>query len=160
MDIFLAIVAILCAIVGIAGSVIPALPGPPVSWLGLLLLSFTEWYDRPWWWLWLWLGVVVAVTLVDNLLPVVMTRRFGGSRAATWGTVIGMIAGMFLGPWGLILGPFAGAYIGELVGNRSEGRVALRVATGAFLAFLGGVGIKLITAGMLLFYMVKELVAA
>ncbi len=158
MDIFLAILAILCALVGIIGSVIPALPGPPVGWVGLLLLSFTDFYDRPAWFLWLWLGIVVAVTLADNLLPVVMTRRFGGSRAATWGTILGMIAGMFFGPWGLVLGPFAGAYIGEVIGNRSEGRVALRVATGAFFAFIGGVGIKLIASGMLLWYIVAELI--
>jgi uncharacterized protein YqgC (DUF456 family) len=69
-----------------------------------------------------------------------------------------MIAGMFFGPWGIVIGPFLGAYIGEVVGNRSEGHVALRIATGAFLAFIGGVGIKLIASGMLLFYMVKELV--
>jgi uncharacterized protein YqgC (DUF456 family) len=158
MDIFLAILAILCAVIGLAGSVVPALPGPPISWVGLLVLSFTDYYDRPAWWLWMWLGVVIAVTLLDNLLPVVMTKKFGGSRAATWGTVIGMIVGMFFGPWGLILGPFAGAYLGEAIGNRSEGRVALRVATGAFFAFMGGVGIKLIAAGLILFYMVKDLI--
>ena len=158
MDIFLAIVAILLGIVGIAGSIVPALPGPPVGWVGLLVLSFTDWYDRPGWFLILWLGVVVVVTLLDNFLPVVMTKKFGGSRAATWGTVIGMIIGMFFGPWGIILGPFAGAYIGEVVGNRSEGTHALRVATGAFFAFIGGVGIKLVCSGMILYYMVKELV--
>jgi uncharacterized protein YqgC (DUF456 family) len=158
METLLAITAILCALVGVAGSIVPALPGPPVSWIGLLALSFTDWWDRPAWWLWMWLGIVILVTLADNLLPVVMTRRFGGSRAATWGTVIGMIVGMFFGPWGLILGPFAGAYVGELLGNRSEGHVALRVATGAFFAFMGGVGIKLVASGMILFFIVKDLI--
>jgi uncharacterized protein YqgC (DUF456 family) len=158
LDIFLAIVAVLCAVVGLAGSVVPALPGPPLGWVGLLALSFTGFYDRPGWWLWMWLGVVVAVTLLDNLLPVVMTKRFGGSRAATWGTVIGMIVGMFFGPWGLILGPFAGAYLGEVIGNRSEGQIALRVATGAFFAFIGGVGIKLIASGLILWYTVSDLI--
>jgi uncharacterized protein YqgC (DUF456 family) len=158
VDIFLAITAILCALVGIAGSIVPALPGPPVSWVGLLLLSFTRWYDRPSEFLWIWLAVVVVVTILDNFLPVVMTKKFGGSRAATWGTVIGIIVGMFFGPWGLILGPFLGAYLGELVGNRSEGAHALRVATGAFIAFIGGVGIKLIASGMILYYMVREIV--
>ncbi len=158
MDIALAILAIVCALVGLVGSIIPALPGPPVGWVGLLLLSFTGYYDRPVWFLWMWLGIVIAVTLVDNFLPVVMTRKFGGSRAATWGTILGMIAGMFFGPWGMILGPFAGAFIGELAGNRSEGHEALRVATGAFLAFIGGVGIKLVSSGMILWYVVKELI--
>ncbi len=146
------------AIVGLAGSVVPVLPGPPVSWVGLLLLSFTDYYDRPLWFLLVWLGVVVAVTLADNLLPVVMTKKFGGSRAATIGTILGMVVGLFFGPWGMILGPFAGAFIGEAIGNRSEGHVALRVATGAFFAFISGVGIKLVASGMLLYYIVKDLV--
>ena len=146
------------AVVGLAGSVVPVLPGPPVSWVGLLLLSFTDYYDRPLWFLLVWLGVVVAVTLADNLLPVVMTKKFGGSRAATIGTILGMVVGLFFGPWGMILGPFAGAFIGEMIGNRSEGHVALRVATGAFFAFISGVGIKLVASGMLLYYIVKDLV--
>lgn len=158
MDIFLTVVAILLAIVGLAGSVVPILPGPPVSWTGLLLLSFTDYYERPAWWLWMWLAIVALVTLADNFLPVVMTKKFGGSRAATVGTILGMIVGLFFGPWGMILGPFAGAYLGEVVGNRSEGGVALKVATGAFVAFIGGVGIKLVASGMLLYYMVKELI--
>jgi uncharacterized protein YqgC (DUF456 family) len=158
MDIFLAIVAILLAVIGLAGSVVPVLPGPPVSWVGLLIFSFTHFYDRPGWFLWMWLGIVVAVTVADNFLPVVMTRRFGGSRAATWGTVLGMVAGMFFGPWGMIVGPFAGAFLGEVIGNRSEGHVALRIATGAFFAFIGGVGIKLISSGMILYYIVKEMI--
>ncbi len=158
MDIFLAIVAVILAVIGLAGSVVPVLPGPPVSWIGLLLLSFTDYYDRPTEFLWIWFGVVVLVTLADNFLPVVMTKKFGGSRAATWGTVLGMIAGMFFGPWGMIVGPFAGAFLGELVGNRSEGHVALRIATGAFFAFISGVGIKLIASGMILYYIVKELI--
>ena len=146
------------AVVGLAGSVVPVLPGPPVSWVGLLLLSFTDYYERPLWFLLVWLGVVVAVTLADNLLPVVMTKKFGGSRAATIGTILGMVVGLFFGPWGMILGPFAGAFIGEMIGNRSEGHVALRVATGAFFAFISGVGIKLVASGMLLYYIVKDLV--
>jgi uncharacterized protein YqgC (DUF456 family) len=158
MDIFLAIVAVVFAVIGLAGSVVPVLPGPPISWVGLLALSFTDYYDRPSWFLWLWLAVVVLVTVADNFLPVVMTKKFGGSRAATWGTILGMLVGMFFGPWGMIIGPFAGAFLGELIGNRSERREALRIATGAFFAFIGGVGIKLIASGMILWYIVKELV--
>ena len=153
----LAIIAIILGIAGLLGSVVPVMPGPPVSWAGLLLLSFTKYYDRPLWFLLLWLVVTILVTLADNILPVIMTRKFGGSRSATTGTIIGMAAGIFFVPWGMIAGPFIGAFIGELVGNRSEGHAALRVATGAFMAFIGGVGIKLISSGMMLYYMIKEI---
>jgi uncharacterized protein YqgC (DUF456 family) len=158
VDVLLAILAVILGLIGVVGSVIPALPGPPVSWVGLLLIYFTGYSEMSLGFLLVWLGVVIVVTVVDNLLPVWMTKKWGGSRAATVGTVIGMIAGLFLGPWGLIIGPFVGAFVGELVGNRSEGHVALRVAFGAFVAFMCGVGIKLIASGMILFYIVKELI--
>jgi uncharacterized protein YqgC (DUF456 family) len=157
MDVALAIVAMILGLVGIAGSVVPALPGPPVSWLGMLALSFTAWWERPVWFLVVWLGVTVAVTVADNLLPVAMTKRFGGSRAATIGTVVGMVVGMFFGPIGVIAGPFVGAFAGELAGNRSEGHVALRVAVGAFVAFICGVGLKLVASGAMMYHMVREL---
>ncbi len=159
MSVFLAIVAILLGVIGLLGSVVPILPGPPVSWIGLLLMSFTKYADMTPWFLIIWLIVTVAVTLADNFLPVVMTKKFGGSRPATIGTFIGMVLGIFiLPPWGMIVFPFFGALVGELVGNRSEGRVALRVALGAFVAFIGGVGIKLVASGMMLFYMIRELI--
>jgi len=127
--------------------------------VGMLLLSFTAYWERPTWFLIAWLGVTVAVTVADNFLPVMMTRRFGGSRAATVGTIVGMVVGLFFGPLGMIVGPFAGAFAGELVGNRSEGRVALRVATGAFVAFICGTGLKLVVSGIMLYLMVRELIA-
>jgi uncharacterized protein YqgC (DUF456 family) len=158
MDIFLAILAVILGLVGLVGSVVPAVPGPPIGWVGLLLLYFTKYSELSLTFVLVWLGIVVIVTVVDNFLPVWMTKKWGGSRAATIGTVIGMIVGMFAGPWGLILGPFLGAFVGELVGNRSEGHVALRVAFGAFIAFMCGVGIKLVASGMMLYYIIKELV--
>lgn len=145
-------------VAGLLGSVVPVLPGPPLSWLGLLLMSFTRFAGFSVWLIVMWLAVVVAVTLADNFLPLWMTGKYGGSRSATIGTFIGMIAGLFLAPWRMIIGPFAGAFVGELVGNRSEGRVALKVAMGAFAAFICGVGLKLIASGMMLFYMVREII--
>lgn len=158
MSIFLAVAAILLGIAGLLGSVVPVLPGPPLSWIGLLLISFTKYADFSIWFLAIWLVVVVAVTLADNFLPLWMTRKYGGSRPATIGTFAGMVAGIFFAPWGMIVGPFIGAFVGELVGNRSEGHVALRVATGAFAAFICGVGLKLIASGMMLFYMIREII--
>lgn len=159
MDIFLAIVAVLLGIVGLVGSIVPVLPGPPVSWLGLLVMSFTKYADLTPKFLIIWLVITIAVTVADNLLPVWMTKKYGGSRAATVGTVIGMIAGLFFfPPWGMIIFPFIGAFVGELIGNRSEGHVALKVAFGAFVAFICGVGLKLVSSGVMLFYTIRELI--
>ena len=159
MDVFLAIVAVLCGLTGIIGSFAPVLPGPPISWLGLLLLYFTKYSDISITWLIIWLAITVAVSVADYLLPVWMTKKYGGSRPATIGTTLGLIAGFFVfPPWGMIFLPFAGAFIGELVGNKSEGHIALRVAFGAFMAFLLGTGLKLISSGIMFFYILKEII--
>lgn len=145
--------------IGLIGSVVPVLPGPPVSWLGLLLISFTRFAEISVWFLLLWLALTVIVTLADNFLPAIMTRKYGGSRAAAIGAIGGMVLGMFFAPWGMVVGSFAGAFVGEFIGNRSQGHVALKVATGAFIAFIGGVGLKMVSSGMMLYYIVCEIIA-
>ena len=72
-----------------------------------------------------------------------MTKKTGGSKAATTGSTIGLIVGLFVGPVGIILGPFCGALVGELLENNREFKPALKVAWGAFLGFLLGTGIKM-----------------
>lgn len=158
LSVFLAILAVLLGVIGLIGSIVPVLPGPPVSWLGLLLISFTRFAEMSVWFLLLWFALTVIVTIADNFLPAIMAKRYGGSRAAVIGTIGGMVVGMFFAPWGMIVGPFAGAFAGEFIGNRSQGHVALRVATGAFIAFIGGVGLKMVSSGMMLYYIVRELV--
>lgn len=144
MDI-LEILAIICTLVGVVGCVAPVLPGVPICYVGMLLCY---WAGAPFTTsqLVLWAVVAVAVTLLDNFLPAVMTNKFGGSKAATRGSMIGIIVGFFAGPLGLILGPFFGALIGELTHNGSDSARAFKVAFGSFVAFICGTGIKLIAA--------------
>lgn len=158
MDIALATLAFLFLIVGLAGSIVPVLPGPPLSYAGLLLLQWSGYAGFSSDFLWIWAGVTVAVTVADYFLPVWMTRRFGGSRAATIGSVIGVVAGIFLfPPVGLIVGPFLGALIGELINNSEDSTKAFRVAFGSFLAFIFGTGAKLIVSAIMLFYAIKSI---
>ena len=127
MDV-LEILAIICTLVGVIGCVVPILPGVPICYVGMLLCY---WAGAPFTTsqLVLWAVVAVAVTLLDNFLPAVMTDKFGGSKAATRGSMIGIIVGFFAGPLGLILGPFFGAVIGGIIGLRIHKR-ALRTADG------------------------------
>ena len=141
----LEILAIVCTIVGVLGCVVPILPGVPICYFGLLLCHWagaTLTTSQ----LILWAVLAVGVTLLDNFLPAVMTNKFGGSKAATTGSLIGIIVGFFAGPLGLILGPFFGALIGELTNNGSDSARAFKVAFGSFVAFICGTGLKLAAA--------------
>ena len=146
MDItLLGILALICAVVGVVGCVVPILPGTPICYVAILLCQWAgagfATND-----LIVWAAIAAIVTLVDTYLPVWMTKRFGGSKAATRGSMIGIIVGFFAGPLGLILGPFFGALIGELTQNGNDSARAFKVAFGSFAAFICGTGLKLIAS--------------
>ena len=157
MDYFLLIMAVLCLLTGLAGSILPALPGPPISWVALLLLKFSRFgAEVTWIWVAIFAGVVILVTVLDYVVPVWGAKKFGGTKAGVWGTVIGLIAGMLILPWGIILGPFLGALIGELIAGNSGGH-SLKAAFGAFIGFLFGVGLKLFACTWIAVYFVIKL---
>ena len=95
MDILLIILGAICLIVGLAGCIAPMLPGPPLSYVGLLLLHFTSQADFTTTELLVWLAIVIAVLLLDYFVPMLGTKYFGGSKWGSWGCVIGTIAGLF-----------------------------------------------------------------
>ena len=149
MNTTLIIIAIALAVIGILGAVIPGLPGPPVSWVGLLLLNYTTVADFTPLFLIITALVALIITVLDYVVPSVGTKKHGGSKAGIWGCNIGLvisIIGLPFGPQGLlgvIFWPFVGALVGELL-NGKESKVALRAAWGAFIGFLTGTGLKLI----------------
>lgn len=144
MDVFLSISAFVLAFIGIAGCIIPVLPGVVLSYAGLLCAygcSHTGLTPND---LWIWLAVTVAVTAVDYVLPAYMAKLFGGSRSGMIGATIGAVAGFFIfPPIGILLGPFAGAVAGELLHDGSNSGRAFRVGFGSFLSFIVGTGLKL-----------------
>ncbi len=147
MDILLSISAFLLAILGIAGCIVPALPGTLLSYGGLLCAYFTSYSQMGPAALWVWLAVCIVVSVADYFLPAWMTKRFGGSRAGSIGATVGVFVGFFfLPPIGIILGPFLGAVIGELLHDRNDRAKALVVGVGSFLSFIVGTGIKLIAS--------------
>ena len=152
MDVFLLIVGLICVIIGFAGCVLPGLPGPPLSYIGLLLLEWTEFADFSTQLLVILLIVVVIVTVMDYVFPIYMTKNFGGGKGGTWGATIGLVIGMiFFALPGTIIGPFVGALVGELIAGK-EGHVAFKSAIGSFVGFILGTGAKLITCGVIFFY--------
>ena len=156
MGIALVILAFILIIFGLLGGIVPVLPGPPLSYLGLLFMQWSGYGKFSPSFLLLWAVITAIVTIMDYILPAFMAKRFGGSRAAAIGSLLGVVAGMFIfPPWGLIIGPFFGALIGELIHDRANGAKAFKVALGAFLAFIAGSGAKMIVSAVMLFYAIK-----
>ena len=158
MEMVLVILAFTLLLIGILGVIIPGLPGPPLSYAGLLLLQWSGYGGFSSAFLLLWAAITVAVTIMDYFLPLLLTKRFGGSRYAIIGSFLGLLAGIFFfPPWGLVFGPFLGALTGELIHNSGNGLAAVKVALGAFLAFIVGTGAKLIACSVMLFYAVMAM---
>lgn len=157
MDIIWIVLGALCMLVGFVGCIIPALPGVPLAYAGLWLLHATDKVQFSWQFLLIWGIVTVVVQVLDYVVPVWGTKRTGGSKAGVWGSTIGLIVGLFLGPWGIILGPFVGAVVGELLVGKTT-KDALRSGWGAFVGLLTGTILKLICCGMMTYYFIVELV--
>jgi uncharacterized protein len=122
MDYVLIVLGVLFIIGGILGGVLPVLPGPPLSYIGLLFLHFTEKYQFSTRFLIIWAIVTVVVYLLDYVIPAWGTKRFGGSNRGIWGSIIGLVIGLFFfPPFGIIIGPFVGAVIGELTCRKRLG---------------------------------------
>lgn len=143
MDILLACLAALLLLLGFFGSVLPVLPGPPLSWIALLLLHFSSLAQFSGTFLLVSFTVMAAVTILDYFIPIWGTKRFGGTRSGVIGSTIGLVLGLFFMPVGIIAGPFLGALVGELLHAPDQGKRALRSAIGSFIGFLLGTGFKL-----------------
>jgi uncharacterized protein YqgC (DUF456 family) len=159
MDYVLIVFGVLFIVGGILGCILPVIPGPPLSYVGLLLLHFTERYSFTPKFLIIWAIVTVVVYALDFIIPAWGTKKFGGSKRGVWGSIIGLIIGMFFfPPIGIIVGPFLGAVVGELSLGKESG-LALKAGFGSFLGFLTGTLLKLITSGMMTWYFFKLLIA-
>jgi uncharacterized protein len=155
MDLFLLLLSIIVLFIGLAGCFLPLIPGPPLSFMALVIIHFTRFADFNTGFLLLMALVAVAVTITDFFVPVWATGKSGGSRYGIWGAGIGIIAGIFFfPPLGLITGPFAGAVIGELIYGRSA-RKALIAGLGSFAGFMLGIGLKLAASVTMMLYFAK-----
>ena len=145
ISVILCIVAGILLLAGFLGTFVPILPGAPLAWAGLLAAHFSIYNDISILCLIITGVIAVLVSIADNIFPVAMTKKFGGSKYATTGATIGLIIGFFTGPWGIILGPFLGALVGELINKEGRNEGVLKAAFGAFMGFLLGTGLKMIT---------------
>lgn len=157
METLLIIAAILCGLVGIIGSVVPVLPGPALSFVGLICASLTDDSTISAAKLWTWGIITLIICILDYILPGYFSKMFGGSKAGITGATIGVFIGLFMGPMGIILGPFVGAVAGEMFNQSRPLSEAIKVGFGSLISFIVGTGLKLIVTGMMMYYIWKDL---
>lgn len=153
MDGLWLVLGVLLMLGGLVGCVLPFLPGPPLCYLALLLQQLQSEPPYTTKFLVIWAIVTVVITGLDYVIPIYGTKKYGGTRYGMWGCVIGLVAGLWLGPLGIIIGPFVGAFIGELIANSSTDQ-ALRAAFGSFVGFLLGTLLKLVACFVMIYYFI------
>ena len=163
MNVVLMVIALLLVLMGLVGSVVPGIAGPPFSFLGILVLSFVDGITYSTGFLLLMAVLAAVVFALDYVVPAWGTKKLGGSKAGVRGSTIGLILGLlvtFMFPIGFIavlIGPFVGAYIGEKQAGTDDGK-ALKAAFGSFFGFLVGTGLKVIFACVCIFYVIKDMI--
>jgi len=145
-------------ILGIAGCVLPILPGPVLTFLGLLLLALLKQFSPP---LTPTLIMIMAlltlgVTVGDYVIPLWGAKRYGATKWGIWGSVAGMAIGLFFSPFGMLLGALIGAVAVEWLVQQEKGN-ALRAGWGVILGSLLGAVLKLGVSGMMAYYFIRGL---
>ena len=158
METLLIISAIACGLIGIIGSVVPILPGPALSFVGLLCAYLSDGSSISTGMLGMWGAITAVVSVMDYILPGYFSMVFGGSKAGITGATLGVFVGLFMGPIGIILGPFAGAVLGEMLNQRRTLDEAVKVGFGSLISFIVGTGLKLIVAGMMMYYIAQDFI--
>ncbi|MDO9566692.1 MAG: DUF456 domain-containing protein [Candidatus Desulfaltia sp.] len=140
------------------GCVLPVIPGPSISFLSLIILSYAKnWEPFSSTFLIIMAGLTILVTILDYVVPAGGAKKYGASKWGVMGAMAGMLIGVFMfPPWGMILGAFMGAFAGELLA-RKDGAKALQAGFGAFIGIMVGTGLKLAFSGTILFFYLKEM---
>jgi hypothetical protein len=154
--IFLIILGLCFALIALAGCILPFIPGPSLSFLALITLSYAKnWEPFSSTFLIIMAGLTVLVTILDYIVPAAGAKKYGASKLGMWGSIIGMLIGLFFfPPWGMIIGAIVGVLAVELITGK-EGKDALMAGWGVFVGNLIVIGIKLAFSGVILFFYVR-----
>lgn len=156
MDYVLVGLGFIVLILGLVGCFAPVIPGPPLSFLGLLFLHWSRFGQFSSSTLWMFAILTLLVSVIDYFIPLWGTRKWGGSGAGVTGATVGLLLGFFVPPMGIILGPFIGAVVGELIAGRKT-HEALKSGMGAFVGFVLGTAIKMSLVFVMVYYFIAEL---
>jgi uncharacterized protein YqgC (DUF456 family) len=158
LTILLIVIGLLVALAGIIGCILPALPGPALSFLSLVILSFAkDWEPFGMQFFIVMGGLAALVTFLDYVVPAGGAKKYGASKYGVTGSIVGMLIGFFfIPPFGIFVGAFVGALVGEMIAKRGT-KDALRAGWGVFVGIMVGVGLKLAYSGVALFFYIKEM---
>ena len=145
-------------VLGLAGSILPILPGPPLSFIGLFVLALLKHFSPP---LTPTLVIILAivtilVVVMDYIIPLMGAKRYGASKWGVWGSVLGMAIGIFWSPFAMIAGAFIGAVVVEWLVGKKKGE-ALRAGWGVVMGTLFATILRLGVSGMMTYYFVLAL---
>jgi uncharacterized protein YqgC (DUF456 family) len=154
MEILLVILSIILLVGGIAGCILPILPGVPLAYAGVLLMHWTDKVHFSTTQLVVWLVIVIVLQILDYSSPILGSKYGGGTSHGNRGCMAGTILGLFFMPWGIILGPFLGAVVGEMLGG-SDLPHAVRAGVGSLIGFMLGTLLKIFVC----FYWLVQCVA-
>lgn len=156
MDILLITLSVLLLLIGLIGSIVPILPGPPIAYCGLLLVHFSSKHPFSVEFLILFGLLAIVSAVIDNILPVYATKKFNGSKKGIWGSAIGLFIGLFFfPPFGIIIGPMVGAFVGEIADGKTTNN-AIRPAFGSLIGFLSSIFLRFALSIIMAYYFVVE----
>lgn len=140
-------------LLGLAGSILPFLPGPPLSFIGLFLLALLRHFSPP---LTPTLVIILAIVTIiaivmDYIIPLMGAKRYGASKWGVWGSVLGMAIGIFWSPFAMLVGAFIGAVVAEWFIGKKKGE-ALRAGWGVVMGTLFATILRLGVSGMMTYY--------
>lgn len=149
-SIILSVLGAVLVVIGLAGMLLPIIPGAPILFVGLLTAAWADDFANVGFWTLALLGILAVLTYVVDLLAGAFgVKRFGASPRAMIGAAVGTFLGLFFGLVGVVIGPFVGACIGELMTTRDL-ETAGRAGIGATLGLALGAAAKLALAFMML----------
>jgi len=147
METFLLLLGFSFTLLGIAGAILPVLPGPIMSWAGLLCLYLCPSIPMNYWILGFTLMISILIGILDYIIPSVGTKKFGGSKYVVFGTSLVLLIGFLIPvPLGFVIGGFLGAFIGEMFFDSSNLKRAGKAAFGSFIGFLASTAMKFIVS--------------
>jgi uncharacterized protein YqgC (DUF456 family) len=152
------VISSILMLLGLAGSILPILPGPPLSFIGLFLLALLKHFLPP---LTPTLVIILAivtilVVVMDYIIPLIGAKKYGASKWGVWGSVLGMAIGIFWSPFAMLVGAFIGAVVVEWLMGKKKGE-AFRAGWGVVMGTLFATILRLGVAGMMTYYFVVAL---
>jgi hypothetical protein len=147
------------AVAGLIGCILPVIPGVPVSYLSLIILSLAkDWEPFSATFLVVMGGLTILTLVLDYAVPAIGARKVGASKWGIWGSILGMLIGLiFFPPFGLFIGGFTGAMAGELYAGKS-GDQAFKAGLGVFVGNLLAIALKMGLCGVILYFYIKGMI--